>query len=70
MSSRKSGLRCKYEIFSIDTRYRIVHLRVHDAHGGLRSTTSGGDTLQRAYRLWRDTDFLWQLDRDRLQVPV
>ena len=50
--------------FSTLHRIGIVHLRVHDAHGGLRSAAFGGDTPQRAYRLRRDTDFQRQLDRD------
>ena len=75
MSSAKCGTDTKgkqdYEKeFSTLHRIGIVHLRVHDAHGGLHLPTIGRSAPLSAYRLWRDTHFQRQLDRDRLQVPL
>ena len=41
-----------------------------DARGGVHRSAAGRDTPQRAHRLWRDTDFQREFDRDRLQIPL
>ena len=48
-----------YEKDSINTICDAMRLWMHDAHGGLRSAASGGDTPQRAYRLRRNLDLRW-----------
>ena len=41
-----------------------------DTRSGVYRSAAGGDTPQRAHRLWRDTDLQREFDRNRLQIPL
>ena len=47
-----------------------MRLWMRAASDGICPSTVGGDTPFCSHRLWRDPHLCWQLDRDRLQVPV
>ena len=46
----------EYEKFSIDSGNCALHLRVHDAAGGLLLSATGRDTPLAVDSIWRDTD--------------
>ena len=50
---QRSGLISRFhETLPTHHRYGIVHLRVHDAHGGLPLPTIGRDPSLSPYRVW------------------
>ena len=53
----------EYEKFSIDSGNYALHLRVHDAAGGLLLSATGRDPSLAVNSIWRDTDFLGLADR-------
>ena len=54
----------KHETLAIDNCFGIVHLRMHDARGGIGDTTCGRDPPLAVDSVWRDTDILGLADRD------
>ena len=59
-----------YEKIATDYCSSAVLFWMSHAGGGVYRSAAGGDTPQRAHRLWRDTDLQREFDRDRLQIPL
>ena len=59
-----------YEKITTDYCSSAVLFWMSHAGGGVYRSAAGGDTPQRAHRLWRDTDLQRLPHRYRLQIPL